>query len=202
MADNSKLHFSVFLDGQIHGAMSYGPSLDKSKTIGLVEGTGWNEFPELHRMAFDAVLPRNSESRAISMIKVNPNLAELPDGTRIRKMALASNPTTPRRELNGLTFFDVTGGACNFKKYLNHVSAKPIPGLQLRYMYFIDPAYREKLTVPIIPFTKIDEWGAGIRGAATVHSVKLFADGKPAPALDSRLEDDRQAPFGGRSKQP
>ncbi len=47
--------------------MSYGPSLDKSKIIGLVKDTGWNEFLELNRMAFDSYLPRNSESRAISM---------------------------------------------------------------------------------------------------------------------------------------
>jgi hypothetical protein len=77
-------------------------------------------------------------------------------------MTLASNPTTPRRELNGLTFFDVTNGTYNFKKYLDHVGAKPIPGFQLRYMYFIDPACRDKLTVPIIPFSKIDELGAGM----------------------------------------
>ena len=44
VVNNSKLHFGVFLDGQMHGVMSYGPSLDKSKIIGLVEGTGWNEF--------------------------------------------------------------------------------------------------------------------------------------------------------------
>ena len=133
VVNNSKLHFGVFLDGQLHGVMSYGPSLDKSKIIGLVEGTGWNEFLELNRMAFDSVLPRNSESRAISMsiklirkyapqvkwiisfadacscgdgtiyrasnfvltgIKENLNLAELPDGTRVHKMTLASNPTT------------------------------------------------------------------------------------------------------------
>ena len=67
VVNNSKLHFGVFLDGHLHGVMSYGPSLDKSKIIGLVEGTGWNEFLELNRMAFDSVLPRNSESRAISM---------------------------------------------------------------------------------------------------------------------------------------
>ena len=38
VVNNSKLHFGVFLDGQLHGVMSYGPSLDKSKIIGLVEG--------------------------------------------------------------------------------------------------------------------------------------------------------------------
>jgi len=46
--------------------MSYGPSLVKAHIIGLVAGTGWNEYLELNRMAFDSYLPRNSESRAIS----------------------------------------------------------------------------------------------------------------------------------------
>ena len=167
VVNNSTLHFGVFLDGNLHGVMSYGPSLDKSKIIGLVKDTGWNEFLELNRMAFDSYLPRNSESRAISMslrlikkyapqikwvisfadacscgdgtiyrasnfvltgIKENLNLAELPDGTRVHKMTLASNPTSPRKELGGLTFFDVTGGTYNFKKYLDYVGATPIPG--------------------------------------------------------------------------
>ena len=66
VVSNSKLHFGVFLDNKLHGVMSYGSSLDKSKIIGLVKGTKWNEFLELNRMAFDDVLPRNSESRAIS----------------------------------------------------------------------------------------------------------------------------------------
>ena len=66
VVNNSSLHFGAFLDGALHGVMSYGPSMDKSKLIGLVEGTGWNEFLELNRMAFDEYLPRNSESRCIS----------------------------------------------------------------------------------------------------------------------------------------
>ena len=182
VVNNSTLHFGVFLDGNLHGVMSYGPSLDKSKIIGLVKDTGWNEFLELNRMAFDSYLPRNSESRAISMslrlikkyapqikwvisfadacscgdgtiyrasnfvltgIKENLNLAELPDGTRVHKMTLASNPTS-------------------FKKYLDYVGATPIPGFQLRYIYFIDKSKRKDLTVPEIPFSKIDELGAGM----------------------------------------
>ena len=205
VVNNSKLHFGVFLDGQLHGVMSYGPSLDKSKIIGLVEGTGWNEFLELNRMAFDSVLPRNSESRAISMsikllkkyapqvkwiisfadacscgdgtiyrasnfvltgIKENLNLAELPDGTRIHKMTLASNPTTPRKELSG---------TYNFNKYLDYVGAKPIPGFQLRYMYFIDPKARKRLTVPEIPFSKIDELGAGMYKGEKITQAERHA---------------------------
>ena len=47
--------------------MQFGPSLDKRKIQGLVEGTRWNDFIELNRMAFADWLPRNSESRAISV---------------------------------------------------------------------------------------------------------------------------------------
>lgn len=36
---NSQLHFGAFLDGKLHGVMSYGPSMDKSKLITLVDGT-------------------------------------------------------------------------------------------------------------------------------------------------------------------
>ena len=67
VVNNSNLHFGVFYHGRLHGVMSFGPSLDKSKIQGLVEGTKWSEFIELNRMAFDDVLPRNSESRAISI---------------------------------------------------------------------------------------------------------------------------------------
>jgi len=64
---NSKLHFGCFLDNVLHGVMSYGSPLDKRRTIGLVKGTGWNEMLELNRMAFDDVLPKNSESRCFSI---------------------------------------------------------------------------------------------------------------------------------------
>ncbi|MDT2771905.1 hypothetical protein P7H46_13905 [Enterococcus pseudoavium] len=67
VVNNSSLHFGAFLDGKLHGVMSYGPPLDKRKILGLVPGTGWNEMLELNRMAFDDVLPRNSESRCISL---------------------------------------------------------------------------------------------------------------------------------------
>ena len=67
VVNNSNLHFGAFLDGKLHGVLSYGSSLDKRKTIGLVSNTKWNEFLELNRMAFDDYLPKNSESRCISI---------------------------------------------------------------------------------------------------------------------------------------
>lgn len=201
VVNNSCLHFGAFLDGQLHGVMSYGPSLDKKKIIGLVEGTKWNEFLELNRMAFDDYLPRNSESRCIAyslklikknaphikwvisfadgcscgdgtiyrasnfvltMIKPNEKLLQLPSGEVVHQLSIQSQPTKPRPELGGKSFFDLTGGTYSNKAYCQATGAKPKAGYQLRYIYFIDPSYKERLTVPIIPFEKIDEIGAGM----------------------------------------
>lgn len=201
VVNNSSLHLGVFLDGKLHGVMSFGPSLDKSKIIGLVKDTGWNEFLELNRMAFDEYLPRNSESRALSIamklikknaphvkwvisfadgcscgdgtiyrasnfilteIKRNGNICVLPNGEKIHKMTIQSSPTVPRKELGGKSFADITGGGMNWMKYVEYVNGKILEGFQLRYIYFIDKSCRNKLTVPEIPFSKIDEMGAGM----------------------------------------
>jgi hypothetical protein len=79
VVNNSQLHFWVFYKWILWGVMSYWPSTDKSKLINLIEGTWWNEFIELNRMAFSELLPKNSESRAIAisikLLKKNaPNL--------------------------------------------------------------------------------------------------------------------------------
>ena len=62
VVNNSVLHFGCFYNNVMHGVMSFGPSINKKGTINLVKDTGWNEFLELNRMAFDEVLPKNSES--------------------------------------------------------------------------------------------------------------------------------------------
>lgn len=198
---NSQLHFGVFLDDRLHGVMSFGPSMDKTKTVGIVKNTGWNEFLELNRMAFDDYLPRNSESRAISQaiklikknaphikwilsfadatqcgdgaiyrasnfvltgIKKNNNLLRLPDGRTVHKLSLENTAGNPRPELDGKTYLEITGGKYNIRKYIEYTGAEVIPGYQLRYIYFIDKEKRKDLTVPEIPFSKIDEIGAGM----------------------------------------
>lgn len=208
---NSQLHFGVFLDGKLEGAMQFGPSLDKRKTQCLVDGTGWNNFLELNRMAFSDQLPRNSESRALGVamrlikkhyphiewvisfsdgtqcgdgtiyrasgfvltdIKVSKNLAMLPSGVAVHKMALENSPSVARPELNGQSYYDVTGGKYNFARYVEASKAKIIPGFQLRYVYFLNPDARQRLTVPILPFSKIDEIGAGMyKGQARVKQA-------------------------------
>ena len=66
-AVNPAVNFGCFLDNELHGVLQLGPSMQKSNCIDYVEGTKWNEFLELNRMAFDEYLPKYSESRCISI---------------------------------------------------------------------------------------------------------------------------------------
>lgn len=53
----------------------------------------------------------------------------------------------------------------------------------MRYIYFIDKSYRKRLTVPEIPFSKIDEMGAGMYKGEKItqaerHEKKTIENGK------------------------
>ena len=67
VVQNSNLHFGCFLDNKLHGVLSYGSPIDKSKVLPLVQPSLWNEMLELNRMAFDDFLPKYSESRCIAI---------------------------------------------------------------------------------------------------------------------------------------
>jgi len=67
VVQNSNLHFGCFLDNKLHGVLSYGSPIDKSKVLSLVQPSLWNEILELNRMAFDDFLPKYSESRCIAI---------------------------------------------------------------------------------------------------------------------------------------
>lgn len=68
-----------------------------------------------------------------------------------------------------------TGGA-SMKPFID-AGAVPLEGFQLRYIYFLDPAYRQRLTVPILPFSRIDELGAGMyRGEKREHANEATQD--------------------------
>lgn len=184
---NSKLHFGAFLDDRLHGVMSFGASLNKKGTMNLVKDTGWNEFIELNRMAFDDYLPKNSESRCISialkLIKKNaPHIkwvisfadgCQCGDGTiyrasgfnlvKIKKnSSMWENVNTGERMQDMQFYHTMTKKDDNWKK---------LDGNMLTYIYFLDAKAKDNLTVPILPFSKIDECGAGMyKGQKITHS--------------------------------
>jgi hypothetical protein len=192
VAPTSTLHFGCFLDSKLHGVMSYGFPIDKNNVIKHVENTGWNEFIELNRMAFDDYLPKYSESRCISisikLIKKNaPHIkwilsfadgTQCGDGTIYRASGFVLAGITKNSTIyempDGFRFADIgLRGSSHllkqkvgykvgekFSEFVKRSGAKKLIGNQLRYIYLIDKSC--KITVPILPFSKIDKMGAGM----------------------------------------
>jgi hypothetical protein len=190
-ATSSLLHFGAFLDDKLHGVLSYGNPIDKSKVIGLVNNsdgskTIWRDFLELNRMAFDDYLPKNSESRcmAISFNLIKKNAPHIKwilsfsdgnlcgDGTIYRasgfKLIGVNKNTSTYQMPNGEVVCSLTSSAHRTKEsngksgtsWIKDNGGKKLDGFQLRYIYLIDKTC--KITVPILPFSKIDEMGAGM----------------------------------------
>ena len=204
VVSNSSLHFGAFLDGKLHGVMSYGSPLDKRKVLPLVvdkngDKCKWNDMLELNRMAFDDYLPKFSESRCIAVsvrllkkhaphikwilsfsdgtqcgdgtiyrasgfslvgIKENENTVQLPNGDVVHKMTLESSPTSPRHELEGKSYYGLTGGRYDFKKYAKATGGEILKGYQLKYVMLIDKTL--KCSQPLMDFSDIDKAGAGM----------------------------------------
>ena len=63
-----------------------------------------------------------------------------------------------------------------FSKYVEYKETKILKGYQLRYIYFIDKKYRKKLTVSEIPFSRIDELGAGMYKGENITRAERHVD--------------------------
>jgi hypothetical protein len=62
---------------------------------------------------------------------------------------------------------NANNGAASMKMY-KEAGFVPLEGFQLRYIYFVDKTWRDRLTVPEIPYSAIAELGAGMyRGEKT-----------------------------------
>ena len=176
---NSQLHFGVFLQNKLEGAMSFGPPINKKGTINIVKDTSWSGMLELNRMAFSDKLPRNSESRAMSIafkiIKQNyPQIewiVSFSDGTQCGDGAIyraAGFILTDIRQSDALRINPKTNEVMHVIQ-AHHLMLtkefktwKPTIGYQMRYVYFINKDAQKRLNVPIIPFTKIIDIGASM----------------------------------------
>lgn len=174
----STLHFGAFLDNKLHGVLSYGPPMDKRNVLKLVDSgkttdnEKWNEMLELNRMAFNDYLPKNSESRCIAisikLIKQNApqikwilsysDATQCGDGTIYRASGFQLTQINKNSTIYKLANGEVVAKRGDSKYNFN--GSKAMQGYQNRYIYLIDKTC--KITVPILPFSKIDELGAGM----------------------------------------
>ena len=223
----SRVHLGVFLDGRCGGAIQFGPSIQKSRIIGLVRDTPWNGFLELNRLAFADWLPRNGESRAIgyamrwlkktypwlqwvvsfadgtqcgdgtiyrasgfvlTAIKKNSSLWRVPSGEVVCDLVTRMPGSAGVKARIGFHLGETWG------QYARRVGADRLTGFQLRYVYFLDPTTRARLTVPVLPFSEIDKRGAGMyRGQPRDRSRENAAplpSGEGAVMLPGRSTND------------
>jgi len=195
IASTGEIYFGAFLEKKLVGAIQLGRSINKRKMIGLVTNTRWNGFLELNRLVLLDYVPKNSESRIISVMirllkKHAPHIkwiisfadgTQCGDGTIYRASGFKLTGIVKNKAIvelpNGEKHHHLTWGAGqygrkrkemlsagfnNWKKYLDYKydGWKLLDGFQLRYIYLIDKTC--KITVPILPFSKIDEMGAGM----------------------------------------
>lgn len=108
-------------------------------------------------------------------IKENLSMFEIPGFGVVPAMTLKpSRPTPIQSEIRRQ--FGAAG--CDAGALVRAAGGKPLPGYQLRYIRFLDPTWRERLTVPAIPFASIPDAARMYRGEtrrpdgrSEVHSV-------------------------------
>ena len=103
----------------------------------------------------------------------------LPDGRVINNLNM-----TGKYMLAELAARKDISSAWSYNKNAKILGAKPVIGFQLRYIYLIDKTC--KITVPILPFSKIDEMGAGMykgikRSKQAMDDSIITAEGQNLP---------------------
>lgn len=93
-------------------------------------------------------------------IRKNKPIYQMPTGERVAGLTLTAHWDSPQ-----------VAGICK-KMGISHIyrtvsdwvalGAEAVPGYQLRYIYFLNRDAKDRLTVPILPFTDIDKIGAGM----------------------------------------
>lgn len=192
IVNNSRVHFGVMRDGVLKGAMSFGCPMDKIRAIRLVSGTKWGGMLELNRMAFAPELPKNAESRCLAValrlikkdaphvqwVQTFADACQCGDGTIYRAVGfllVGIKRNSSLRRLNDgrvvakktLDDHRVNG------KYLSAIlKTEPLDGYQIKYVYFLDPAKRQDLTCPVLPYDAIEKAGARMYLGKRVVSSK------------------------------
>jgi hypothetical protein len=122
-------------------------------------------------------------------IKQNAEIWKMPDGKNVATSSL-------RPGIGTMKFAAMTNGSSSMAAF-KEAGAKPLSGFQLRYVYFIDHAYRERLTVPVLPFSEIAQRGASMyrgkpRAGSSASGTSPDQGGRggatPTPALSPQRE--------------
>lgn len=112
----------------------------------------------------------------LTAIKKNSELLQAPTGDIFHTVSLNARSSKMQIKraktiVRSLGIHISENGKASTKPYID-AGFKPLEGYQLRYIYFVDPTWRDRLAVPEIPYSQISEIGARM-----YKGVKL-ADGQ------------------------
>jgi len=121
----------------------------------------------------------------LTQINKNKTIWRLPDGEYAADINFTTGVSSELQKKWGKT------GTESSHKFLNSIGAEKAEGFQLRYVYFLKPEAKERLTVPILPFSDIEKAGAkmykGSRGGSIISDASDFlleeGGANPTPLL-------------------
>lgn len=117
----------------------------------------------------------------LTNIQRNTTIWEFPDGERVADIAVKTGYAFQRRKFGR----EIYGAAA--MREAARLGAQKVPGFQLRYLYFLNPAARERLTVPAIPYSRIAELRVGMyRGKPIERGQKAISGTTGEAAEHSR----------------
>jgi hypothetical protein len=174
------IHLGIFSNDKLLGVLQYGYAMNPASQDSVVKGTKIKEYLELNRMWLDDILPKNSESKAISYSikyikrKFSNNIKWIQSfaDERCGKFGIvyqASNfkyfgeHTSDFWELDGEIYHNIQMtvkkgtkryNASVAKLQENKDKAKRLTLRQFRYIYFIDKRYEKKVVLEEMVFPK------------------------------------------------
>lgn len=114
-------------------------------------------------------------------IKKNREIWRMPDGEIVATLSLNTGMNKSGKEGIRTRYGKTT--LENSVSFLKRTGAECLPGFQLRYIYPLNATVLDRLTVPILPFSTIDEMGARMYRGERPESIDNDA------ARFQRLED-------------
>lgn len=137
-------------------------------------------------------------------IKENDQIWSAPGGEKFSRTSLTDGRSKQQQQQQARVVASRTtltkgkhvleNGAASMKQF-ESAGWKPLAGFQLRYIYFIDHTAKDRLTVPIIPFSEIARRGAGMyrgkpragsAGSGTSPDQGGRGGATPTPALSDQ----------------
>lgn len=127
----------------------------------------------------------------LTQIKVNSALWRTPGGAIFSDVGLRTSPkmqTQARLWLESVLGRRITPVELSSASTWRSAGLEPLPGHMLRYIYPLNGTVRGRLTVPILPYSAIDD-----AGAAMYKGVALSRSEAVAPTAERPCESDQGA---------